>query len=331
MKKKVRNEKFRKAMKTGEFEISAMGIGTWAFDPKGWTGSSDEESVRVLREALDMGINLIDTAPVYGLGHSERIVGKAIEGYDREAVFIATKCGLVWDEDERVENNLSRERLLREIDEILERLGTEYVDLLQVHWPNPDYDIRETFETLAEIKFSGKARHIGVSNYSLEELRKAEEVCEITSFQGLYNMLEPNARSYHNIHLGYRSEEEILPYTREKGMLFLPYSPLMQGILAGAGAESIDKLDAGDVRRSNPALKKEKYYRAAREIEKIAMEEGFTLLEVAINYLLDRGATSVISSMQSVEEVRANIEAANREIPLHLYERVEKIRKEYGL
>lgn len=328
---KIRNKKYKRTGRTGDLEISAMGIGTWAFDPKGWTGSSDEESVRVLREALDRGINLIDTAPVYGLGHSERIVGKAIEGYDRKSIFIATKCGLIWDGDGRVENNLSRESLLREIDEILERLGTEYVDLLQVHWPNPAYDIREIFETLAEIKASGKVRHIGVSNYSLEDLKRAEEVCEITSFQGLYNMLEPNAKSYHNIGLGYRSEEEILPYTGEKGMIFLPYSPLMQGILAGAGSEAIDKLADGDVRRSNPVLREEKYYKAAREIEKAAMEEGYTLLEVAINYLLDRGATSVISSMQSVEEVRANIEAANREIPPHIYERVEEIRRKYGL
>ncbi len=329
--KRIRNKKYRRTAKTGDLEISAMGIGTWAFDPKGWTGSSDEESVRVVREALDMGINLIDTAPVYGLGHSERIVGKAIEGYDRERIFIATKCGLIWDEDGRVENNLSRESLLREIDEILERLGTEYVDLLQVHWPNPAYDISETFETLGEIKDSGKAKYIGVSNYSLGDFKRAEEVCEITSFQGLYNMLEPNAGSYHNIGLGYRSEKEILPYTRERGMIFLPYSPLMQGILAGVGAENIDRLTEGDVRRSNSALREEKYYRAVEEIEKAAMEEGFTLLEVAINYLLDRGATSVISSMQSVEEVRANIVAANREIPPHLYERVEEIRKEYGL
>ncbi len=328
---RIRNKKYRRTGRTGDLEISAMGIGTWAFDPVGWTGSSDDESVRVLREALDMGINLIDTAPVYGLGHCERIVGEAIEGYERESIFIATKCGLIWDEDGRVENNLSRENLLKEIDEILERLGTEYVDFLQVHWPNPAYDIKETFETLAEIKACGKVRYIGVSNYSLEDLKRAEEVCEITSFQGLYNMLEPNAGSYHNIGLGYRSEEEILPYTRERGIIFLPYSPLMQGILAGVGAENIDRLTEGDVRRANPSLREEKYYRVAEAIEKIAMEEGFTLLEVAINYLLDRGATSIISSMQSVKEVRANIVAANREIPPHLYERVEEIRKEYGL
>ncbi|GLI54695.1 aldo/keto reductase [Propionigenium maris DSM 9537] len=269
---KIRNKKYRKTGRTGDLEISAMGIGTWAFDPKGWTGTTDDESVRVLREALDMGINLIDTAPVYGLGHSERIVGKAIGGYDREDIFIATKCGLIWDEEGRVENNLSRESLLKEIDEILGRLETEYVDLLQVHWPNPAYDIKETFETLAEIKASGKARYIGVSNYSLEDLKRAEELCEITSFQGLYNMLEPNASSYHNIGLGYRSEEEILPYTGERGMIFLLYSPLMQGILAGAGADNIDRLTEGDVRRTNPVLGEEKYYRAAEEIEKIAME-----------------------------------------------------------
>ncbi len=328
---KTINKKYKRTERTGGFEISAMGIGTWAFDPKGWTGTTDEESVRVLRSALDMGINLIDTAPVYGLGHSERIVGKAIEGYDRKGIFIATKCGLVWDENGKVENNLSRESLLREIDEILERLGTEYVDLLQVHWPNPAYDTRETFKTLAEIRAAGKARHIGVSNYSLEELKVAEEVCEITSFQGLYNMLEPNAASYHNIELGYRSEEEILSYTQKKDMVFLPYSPLMQGILAGSEREKIEGLEKGDVRRSNPALREERYYSAAREMKEAAEGEGFTLLELAINYLLDRGVTSVISSVQSVEEVRANIEAANREIPSYLYEKVEEIRKKYGL
>ena len=331
MREKIKNRKYRRTGKTGDFLISAMGIGTWAFDPKGWTGTKDDESIRVLREALDMGINFIDTAPVYGLGHSERIVGRAINGYDRGSIFIATKCGLVWDEEGRVENNLSRESLLREIDEILERLGTEYVDLLQVHWPNPDYDTRETFEALAEIRATGKARYIGVSNYSLEEMKRAEEICGITSFQGLYNMLEPNAPSYHNIGLEYRSEKEILPYTKEEGMIFLPYSPLMQGILAGTEAGEVEGLEEGDVRRSNPALREERYYIAAREMEEAARESGFTLLDLGINYLLDKGATSVISSMQSVEEVRTNIEAANKEIPASLYERVEEIRSRYGL
>ena len=101
--------KYNKVKKTGDFKISAMGIGTWAFDPKGWTGTTDEQSVEILRAALDMGINLIDTAPVYGLGHSEEIVGRAIKGYDREKIFIATKCGLIWDENGKVENNLGRE------------------------------------------------------------------------------------------------------------------------------------------------------------------------------------------------------------------------------
>lgn len=314
----------KKIGKIDDFEISVMGIGTWAFDPRGWTETTDEKSIMVLRKALDMGVNLIDTAPVYGLGHSEKIVGRGIKGYDRKKIFIATKCGLVWDENNNVSNNLSRESLLKEIDEILMRLQTDYVDLLQVHWPSSEYSLSETFGALAEIKKSGKARYIGVSNYSLEDMKKAGEICEISSFQGLYNMLEPNGKSYHGIDLSYRTEDEILPYIKENQMLMLPYSPLMQGILAG---KISGNLKSEDVRRSNLKLTDERYQRAAREIERYAESRGYTLLEVALNYLIKMGATSVIASMQSIEEVEKNIKAVDKEMPEDMFEEIEDILK----
>lgn len=320
--------KNRKVEKTDDFEISVMGIGTWAFDPEGWTGTTDEKSIRVLRKALDMGVNLIDTAPVYGLGHSEEIVGRGIKGYDRNKIFIATKCGLVWDEDKHVSNNLSRESLLKEIDEILTRLDTDYVDLLQVHWPSSEYTIEETFGALAEIKKSGKARYIGVSNYSLEDMKRAGEICEISSFQGLYNMLEPNGDSYHGIDLSYRTEDEILPYIKENQMLMLPYSPLMQGILAGRTAEG---LKPEDVRRSNPKLTDERYRKAVKKIGNYAESRGYSILEVALNYLIHMGATSVIASMQSEDEVEENIKAIDREIPEDVFEEVKVILKEFDI
>lgn len=314
--------KYTRVDRIKEFKISAMGIGTWAFDPKGWTGTTDKQSIEILKKAIKMGINFIDTAPVYGLGHSEKIVGEAIKGFDREKIFIATKCGLIWNDKGDVENNLSRESLLKEINEILGRLDTEYIDLLQVHWPNPSYEIEETFGALKELKESGRVRYIGVSNFSLEDMKKANEIVEVSSFQGLYNMLEPNATSYHNIGLGYRSEKEIIPYTKENGMMFLPYSPLMQGILAGKGIEGIKD---GDVRNSNPVLKEKKYYKAATEIEIYVNRKGYTLLEVALNYLLHMGATTIIASMQNMTEIESNIEAVNKDIPKKIFDDIKNI------
>ncbi len=320
--------KYNQVSKIKNVEISAMGIGTWAFDPKGWTETTDEQSMEVLRKALDMGINLIDTAPVYGLGHSERVVGRVIKDYDRSNLFIATKCGLIWDDQGNVSNNLSRESLLKEIDEILERLKTSYVDLLQVHWPNPDYSLEETFGTLKEIKEAGKVRHIGVSNFSLEDTKKANEIVEIASFQGLYNMFEPNAASYHGIELGYRSEAEILPYTKKEGLLFLPYSPLMQGILAG---KSITDIKEDDVRNSNPILKDAKYSEAAKELSTYAERVGYSLLDISLNYLLNKGATSIIASMQTVEEVESNIAVINKDISQEIFTEVETILAKYNI
>jgi aryl-alcohol dehydrogenase-like predicted oxidoreductase len=151
----------------------------------------------------------------------------------RSRVFLASKCGLVWDDQGRVRNDLSENSLIQEVPQILKRLGTDRLDLLQVHWPSPEFSLEATFTALAKIKEKGWALHLGVCNFSLSDFQKAQNYTPLDSYQGLYNMLEHNPGSYHGIDLSYKVREEILPETTTRGQGFFPYSPLMQGLLGG--------------------------------------------------------------------------------------------------
>jgi len=224
--------KFKEVKSIPEVRFSVVGFGCWAASgPDAWNNSTDENSILAIQKAYDLGVNFFDVAPVYGLGHAESVLGKALKSLDRSSYLIASKCGLVWGEDKDVSVNLSKESIFKEIDESLQRLQTDYIDIYQIHWPDPDTDILETMEALAELKASGKIRHIGVTNFSLEELEKARTVAPVVSFQGLYNMLEHNPSHYHTIPLAYQVKNEVLPYCSQNSLAFFPYSPLMQGLL----------------------------------------------------------------------------------------------------
>jgi aryl-alcohol dehydrogenase-like predicted oxidoreductase len=155
---------------------------------------------------VDLGINLFDVAPVYGFGHAEEVLGKALKGR-RQKVLIASKCGLLWDGQRNITNNLTAKSILWEIDNSLRRLNTDHIDIYQLHWPDPNTPIEETIEALHSIKEAGKIRYIGVSNFSVELTKQAMEIDTIVSYQGLYNMLERNPESYHEIPLTYRTQE----------------------------------------------------------------------------------------------------------------------------
>ena len=299
-------------------KISVIGLGCWAFAGEKWWGETDDKkSMDVIRSSLDNGINLLDVAACYGQGHSEEVVGKAIKGYDRSSILINSKCGLLWDETGREYNCLKKESILKEIDDSLKRLDTEYIDIYQLHWPDPETPLEETLEALQMIKDAGKIRHVGVTNYGIDDVKNIMKSIDIASQQGLYNMLERNPRTYHAINLVYRTEREVLPFVKEQGQAFFPYSPLFQGLLGGRW-ERDKKFPENDVRRLNPKLTDERffiYYDAMAELRKIAEEYDHKTNELAFNWLIENPAvTSVIGSYRSVEQVESNIAALDWEI-----------------
>jgi len=308
-------------------EISAIGIGCWNFGGD-WDNHSEEGDIKIIHAAIDNGINLFDVAPVYGWHRAERVLGKALKGGKREKVLIASKCGLVWDENHVTANDLSRKNILREIDESLERLQTDYIDIYQLHWPDPKTPIEETVSALEEIKKAGKIRYIGLSNFSQKDVETFMSMIEINCQQGLYNMLERNTSSYHNIPLPYKTEKEMLVTVKKYGQAFLPYSPLMQGLLAGrfAGRRKFSKKD---IRNENPKFfgeTFEKYYKAYEELQALADEMGHPINELSLNWLRQKPeVTSIINGVSSIEQLQSNLNSLSWDISDEYMAKIETI------
>lgn len=312
-------------------QISVIGLGCWELSGSNvWQGSNDEDSIKVVHKALKAGINFFDVAPVYGFGHAEEILGRAIEGFPRDKILIATKCGLIWDEHKRIKRCLKPESVFQEIDQSLKRLKTDYVDLYQLHWPDPNTPIEETLDALTKLQKEGKIRYIGLSNFSRDIASKV--LPYISSMQGLYNMFERNATSYHSIPLEYRSEKEILPFCERNGLAFFPYSPLMQGILTGKFLENEVFVD---VRSANPKLSGEefkKYIGVVRKLMEISREIGKPLSQVSINWLLKHEViTSIIAGATNPSHIEENVKALDWEMDDEVYRHIEKIISESGL
>ncbi|QIA65060.1 aldo/keto reductase [Vibrio astriarenae] len=310
-----------------DIQASAMGFGCWAMGGT-WNNVTDKESIEAVRAAIDHEINFFDVAPVYGLGHAEMVLGQALEGIDRSKVVIATKCGLVWDENKQVRNDLSAQSLIKEVEESLVRLKTDYIDLYQVHWPDPNTSIAETAAALAELKRQGKIRHVGVSNYSLAQTREMMEGVEVATFQGLYNLLEQNPTHYHNIPLQYRTRDEVLPFCAQNDMKYLPYSPLMQGLLTGALKRS-GNWDNNDDRSNNPKLNGEAflpYYNCVEELKTLAQEAGVPLPHLAIHWLVAQQEVGpVIAGAHTIEQVKDNASFIHSTAKREVLEAAEQI------
>src|SRR5229473_226049 len=204
--------------------ITPLGFGSWAVGGGGWQfgwGSQDDrKSMAAINRALDRGLNWIDTAAVYGLGHSEEIVSRALKGR-AERPYIFTKCSMVWDEEGNISHSLKRDSIRREVEDSLRRLQVDVIDLYQIHWPNPDEDIEEGWSTLAALKAEGKVRHIGVSNFNVNQLRRAQTIAPVTSLQPPYSL---NRREI---------EADVLNFCQEQNIGVIVYSPMASGLLAG--------------------------------------------------------------------------------------------------
>lgn len=311
-------------------ELSAIGYGCWAIGGT-WNNSDDLKSIETIKKAIDLGVNFFDVAPVYGMGHSEEILGKAIEGYDRKKLFIATKCGLVWDDNSSekiVTKSISRESLYRELNASLKRLGTDYIDLYRIHWPFENMQIDEAIETFEEMKRKGLIRYVGLSNFSKKDLEYCLSKTEIATYQGLYNLLEPNSEIYHHKKLEYRSKKEILPICKERGMAFLAYSPLFQGLLTGC-FKLENNFDKNDDRAKNPKLNSDTYkfyYKIVEELKEIAKEIGKPLSQISINWLVNQEEIGpVICSAQTPEQIEENVESTSWTLTKDIEERIEGI------
>jgi aryl-alcohol dehydrogenase-like predicted oxidoreductase len=226
--------------KTG-LEITRLGVGAWAIGGGGWEfgwgAQDDEESIAAIHHALDLGVNWIDTAAAYGFGRSEEVVGRALEGLeDRPYVF--TKCSLLEGPDRRVVHSLKRDSVLQEAENSLERLGIDAIDLYQIHWPIPEEDIEEGWAALAELKDQGLVRHIGVSNFDIEQLRRIQQIAPVETIQPQYSLIERGA------------ERELLPFAEREGIGVIVYSPMGSGILTGGMTrERVESLPDDDWRK----------------------------------------------------------------------------------
>ena len=315
-----------------DWDFSVLGFGCWGASGKGsWTGHQDEEQIEAIRKAIELGVNFFDVAPVYGLGHAEEVLGKAIKG-KRDKIFIATKVGLPWDENYSVRNDVSAESIMKEIDDSLARLQVDYVDLYQVHWPTDSgVALEETIKAMKAIRESGKARYIGLTNYSVEDLEAGLDIENIVSMQGLYNMLEHNPKTYHNIPLKYRVLDEVFPAVKEKGMAFFPYSPLFQGLLTGKITQ-YTVFGKDDVRNHNPKLhgdERLKHLAVLDEIMSLPELQDKKLAEVAMNFLVAKEeVTSVIATQANAREVEANVKALEWEMSQETVKKIEALVKD---
>jgi aryl-alcohol dehydrogenase-like predicted oxidoreductase len=234
------------------FGAWAIGGGNWEF---AWGAQDDAESVKTIERALDLGINWIDTAAIYGLGHSEEIVAKALHHVARKP-YVFTKCSMRWTDDRKIYRSLKAGSLQEEIEASLSRLRVDTIDLYQIHWPNPEDEIEEGWEMLAKLKQQGKIRYIGVSNFNVEQIKRAQKIAPVTSLQPPYSLLNRNV------------EAEILPYCREHNIGVINYSPMSSGLLTGKmTAERIRNMPDDDWRKRSANFKEPKLSRNLALVE----------------------------------------------------------------
>jgi aryl-alcohol dehydrogenase-like predicted oxidoreductase len=312
-------------------ELTPIGLGTWAMGGSGWQFSwgaqDDEQSIKTIEKAVELGINWIDTAPAYGRGHAEEIVGKALRRLSGRPV-IATKCGRLFDGNGQIYSNLRRKSIFQEADQSLKRLGIDAIDLYQIHWPFPKEQIEEGWDAVSRLIESGKARFGGVSNFSPEQIKRIQPIGPVTSLQPPYSMLER------------RIEENILPFCRSEGIGVIVYSPMQKGLLSGKiTRERIEAFDPEDHRRRDPMFQEPERTVTLDLIEKLsamAGRSGRPLSHLAIAWVLRNPAvTAAIVGARSPAQIEETVRAAEwklgdaetGEIETLLAERVDRLRR----
>jgi aryl-alcohol dehydrogenase-like predicted oxidoreductase len=289
-----------------DLQITSIGIGAWAMGGGDWAFSwgpqQDHQSIAAIHAALDAGVNWIDTAPVYGLGHSEEVVGRALAGR-ADRVYVFTKCGLVWNEQRQISRTLKAASVRHELEASLRRLKRDVVDLYQIHWPDPEPEIEEGWQTLAQLQNEGKVRYIGVSNFNVAQMKRVHRIAPVTSLQPPYNIVTSGI------------EQDVLPFCREQHIGVIAYSPMKSGLLTGKMTrERIASLPPDDFRPRTPNFKEPLLTRNLGLVEvlrSIGERHNRTPGEVAIAWTLrDPVVTGAIVGMRSAEQAHQVVRAA---------------------
>lgn len=294
-----------KRLGNSDLFITPVGFGSWAVGGGGWQFAwgeqDDRQSIAAIHRALDLGMNWIDTAAVYGLGHSEEIVSKAVAGLSKQP-YIFTKCSLVWDSNGTITHSLKRDSIRKEVEDSLKRLRVETIDLYQIHWPDPEAEIEEGWTTLAELKREGKVRNIGVSNFDVAQMKRAQAIAPIDSLQPPYSLIHPEV------------EDEILPFCEANNIGVIVYSPMMSGLLSGRMTrERIAGFPEDDWRSKSADFQEPRLSRnlqLAELLRNIGSRHGRSAGEVAIAWTLRLSAvTGAIVGGRGPEQVEGIIGA----------------------
>ncbi len=288
-------------------QLTRIGLGTWAMGGSDWAYSwgpqDDRQSLEAIHRALDLGINWIDTAAVYGLGHAEEVVGRALRGMTSRPL-IATKCERCWDASGRIQPCLKRESILAEAEASLRRLGVDVIDLYQIHWPQPDEDLEEGWEAIGELIRAGKVRYAGVSNFNRDQLHRVQQIRPVDSLQPPYSMLMRDI------------EADVLPYAAEHQMGVVVYSPMQKGLLTGkVTREWVDQLPADDHRRGDPQFQEPQLganLALVEGLQAIAARHGRSAGELAIAWVLQRPeVTAALAGARKPSQIEQTARAAD--------------------
>ena len=303
-----------------DVHLTPVGLGTWAMgggDWKfGWGPQDDALSIRTIHEALDLGVNWLDTAPVYGLGHCEDIVGRALKELKGRRPIISTKCERCWDEERQIIPRLKRASIRREIEDSLRRLGVDVIDMYQIHWPQPDEDIEEGWAAIAELVQEGKVRWAGVSNFNVAQLKRLQPIHPVAFLQPPYSMLNRGI------------EAELIPYCEAHDIGLITYSPMQKGLLSGKVTQAwVDALPATDHRRGDPQFNEPLLSRNIAlngGLRTLAARLGTTPAELAIAWVLRQPrVTSAIVGARKPGQIAETVGGGRLTIPADALQEIE--------
>lgn len=307
-----------------DLQLTTIGIGTWAMgggDWKfGWGPQDDRASIAAIHSGIDHGINWIDTAPIYGHGHSEKVVGRAIKGI-RDSLIIATKCGRVWEGDSReIGKSLRAKSIRKEVENSLQRLAVEHIDLYQIHWPQPDEQIEEGWSTIADLIKEGKLRYGGVSNFNLEQLKRAQAIHPIASLQPPYNMLRREI------------EPEIMEYCSAQQIGIIAYSPMQAGLLTGKFTKDrSNALPESDWRSRHPFFNEPELainLQLVERLREIADKKNISVAQLSLAWVLRRQEiTAAIVGARKPEQIAETAQAGMMQLDRDEIHRIEDILK----
>ncbi|UCG59227.1 MAG: aldo/keto reductase [Phycisphaerales bacterium] len=303
-----------------ELKLTTVGLGTWAMGGPwqfGWGPQDDGEAIAAIIAALDNGINWIDTAPAYGLGHAEELVGKALKQTEHNPI-IATKCSLLWNERREKVSCLKKDSIHRECEASLKRLGIETIDLYQMHWPEPEEDVEEGWGAMIELVEAGKVRYIGVSNFNVEQIRRVKKMHPVASLQPPYSMLHREP------------EDELLAYCSENKVGVVAYSPMQRGLLTGKfSQERLSGLPIDDHRRRHPDFHGPQFAATLELVEalkEIAGSNGRTCAQLAISWVLRRNeVTSAIVGARKPAQIVETAPASDWDLSKEDIEQIEQL------